>query len=564
MYRLVFFVSLLFLGWATIALGQSEKPPMREITTDEITRFINKPYEVKIDGYLEIVRKGDRVKVRDFFIDDVNFLTTTAKLVEDEVTATENILYLRDAKLSGKDVRRLILAALRWKVDKIEVEFCIIDGELNLWGVEFTKPISFEGTTFSEGVDFEFATFAESVDFDITTFSQSVSFFSATFLGASSSGRTSPTEISLGGISFDSATFSDVVWFSSATFKEKANFARVTFSGHANFSPGIFLAGANFYRATFKNGATLGASKFSGGSFSEATFSGDCNFYMATLSGVAFDLVSFLGKIDFDHADFKGVSFKAANFAGEISFQYCKFNDSSDFRWCFYPENAQIDFSGATGFAQMLNEWEYDPQFDSDKLWEVDELIEYIGNNRERRGLKGHFEYDETFYVALIQNYQGMGWLSQADDAYYTYRVERRKRRPNRLHGLAELVLLELPFGYGVKPLILLRSFLALWIPFSWFYVFCLRHRDEGTSPWRLFPLDRHKFAGFTWAFLHSFSILTPGLDLDSFAAPYLEKSPYRFNTKSSWVYYIQVTQRLLGWYLLALLFILFGKIWIR
>ena len=554
MCRLVFFVSLLFLAWATIAVGQSEEPPLREITTDEMTRFINKPYEVKIDAYLEIVRKGDRAKVRDFFIDWGNVLSTTAKLEENEVTATGNILYLRDAKLSGQDVRRLILAALRWQVDKIAVEFCVIDGELDLLGVEFTKPISFEGTTFSGRANFKSTTFSESVDFDITTFSQSVVFVGATF----------ETE----GISFDSATFSDVVWFNFATFKEKPNFARVTFSGHLNFSPGNFLAGADFYRATFKNGASFGASKFPEGSsfpegsFYEATFSGSSNFYQANLSGVAFDLVSFLGKIDFDYADLKGVSFREANFAGEISFKHCKFNDSSDFRWCLYPENAQIDFSDVTGFSQMSNEWEYDPQFDNDK----DEWIEPSDNNRDqkRRGLKGHFEYDETFYVALIQNYQGMGWLSQADDAYYTYRVEGRKRRPNRLHRLAELVLLELPFGYGVKPLILLRSFLVLWIPFSWFYVFCLRHRDEGTSPWRLFPLDRHKFAGFTWAFLHSFSILTPGLDLDSFAAPYLEKSPYRFNTKSSWVYYLQVTQRLLGWYLLALLFILFGKIWIR
>jgi len=555
---MVFFLSLLTIMWASSAVGQPEKPPMREITTDEITRFINKPYEVKIDGYLEIVRKGDRVKMRDFFIYDGNFLRTSAKLVEKEVTAAENILYLRDAKLSGKDVRRLILAALGWQVDKIAVEFCVIDGELKFWGVEFTKPISFEGTTFSEEADFAHTTFSDSVDFDITTFSQSVYFNSATF----SCVRTSPT----GAISFDSATFSDVVWFSYATFREKPNFARVTFSGRLFFTPGTFLAGADFYRATFKNGASFAGSNFSRGrmppSFFEATFSGSSHFYMANLSGVYFDSVSFLGKIDFDHADFEGVSFKDANFAGEISFKYCKFNDSSDFRWCLYPENFKVDFSGVTGFSNMLNEWEYDPQFDNDK----NGLIDYSGNNRDqnRRGLKGHFKYNETFYVALIQNYQGMGWLSQADDAYYTYRVERRKRRPNRLHRLAELVLLELPFGYGVKPLILLRSFLVLWIPFSWLYVFCLRHRDKGTSPWCLFPLDRHKFAGFTWAFLHSFSILTPGLDLDSFAAPYLEKSPYRFNTKSSWVYYIQVAQRLLGWYLLALLFILFGKIWIR
>ena len=56
-------------------------------------------------------------------------------------------------------------------------------------------------------------------------------------------------------------------------------------------------------------------------------------------------------------------------------------------------------------------------------------LIEWESNERKRQGLKEYLEYDETYYIALIKNYQDMGWLEEADDAYYTYRVEKRQAR---------------------------------------------------------------------------------------------------------------------------------------
>ena len=47
----------------------------------------------------------------------------------------------------------------------------------------------------------------------------------------------------------------------------------------------------------------------------------------------------------------------------------------------------------------------------------------------EQRELKNHLNYNESFYIALIKNYRDMGWFTEADDCYYTYRVEKRKHR---------------------------------------------------------------------------------------------------------------------------------------
>ena len=207
-----------------------------------------------------------------------------------------------------------------------------------------------------------------------------------------------------------------------------------------------------------------------------------------------------------------------------------------------------MNFSNVTGFSQMQFEWKYDSQWGT--------------RHRKNRGLKEHLEYNETFYIALIKNYQDMGWLSQAEDCYYTYRKEKRKRRANHLYSIAELVFLEATFGYGVKPFKLLGSFLFLWIPFSLFCIGFLRHKWTGKSLYG--AVVRDTLLVFIWALIHSINIMTPGIELHSLKDPFLRDSPYNFPEESKAVIWGQRLQQILGWYLLALFFIMFGKIWIR
>ena len=128
----------------------------------------------------------------------------------------------------------------------------------------------------------------------------------------------------------------------------------------------------------------------------------------------------------------------------------------------------------------------------------------------------------------------------------------------------AEYVLLEITFGYGVKPWKLLCSFLILWIPFSLYYAGFLRHPEKLPSRgiWLWNPF-RDWCRCISWAAIHSFNILTRGIDFE--ATRFIEASGYELvKAESKRVVWIQRLQQILGWYLLALFLIMFGKIWIR
>ena len=211
----------------------------------------------------------------------------------------------------------------------------------------------------------------------------------------------------------------------------------------------------DFYAVSFAKGANFSIASFSGArtSFLEAKISGG-SFYGTTFANsVVFESATFTDETIFHNTTFTGIThFKNATFSGDVNFTECQFEKLTDFRGCLYPETGQIDFSGTTEFSRLVNEWTYDPQFNTEN-----------NTDRKRRGLKGKFKFDETFFSALIRNYEGMGWLKKADDAYYTYRVEKRRRLKNWWRRWGEFIFLEFPFGYGVKPLFLIL-FGKIWI----------------------------------------------------------------------------------------------------
>ena len=215
---------------------------------------------------------------------------------------------------------------------------------------------------------------------------------------------------------FNDAKFFAKADFEDAQFSAKASFIGVEFYKFADFDSAEFLAKANFQAARFSTYAK----------FWKAHFSDVTNFSLVQFSGVA----------DFGEA---------------------KFKDASIFVACLYGR--PTNFRDVIGFSNMQMEWTYDPG----KFYFTKEKNE---KKAKRRGLKGHLEYSETFYIALIKNYREIGWLQEADDCYHTYRVEKRKER-SLCAGILEWQFLEATFGYGVKPWILLRTFLIFWIPFS-------------------------------------------------------------------------------------------------
>jgi hypothetical protein len=232
-----------------------------------------------------------------------------------------------------------------------------------------------------------------------------------------------------------------------------------------------------------------------------------------------------------------------------------------------------IKFANVTGFSNMQMEWNYSP----DKFGKEVEV-----KNMSRRGLKNHLNYNETFYIALIKNYRDMGWFSEADDCYYTYRAEKRKdllkklnnekkddgnnpttiiRWLNKTKTYGEYVLLDWTFGYGVKPSKIFRTFLIFWITFSFYYVGFLRSKYGEKLPWWKAWNPIYKPSRFAWALLYSLDKLTPAIKLDSLKS----LNPNVFIKQSSKrVIYVERLQNLLGWYWFALFLILFSRVWIR
>lgn len=347
-----------------------------------------------------------------------------------------------------------------------------------------------------------------------------------------------------GNLSFGGRIKQDA-YFVSSIFLGTVNFSGSTFNGQANFLGGVFPRGAIFDTVVFSSKAE----------FSDAKFMGDAHFVMTEfLDRSMFQMAMFSKEAFFiDTAFSEQAHFLRADFSGDTRFSLCRFEEGSNFLGCKYPENVKVSFHSVGGFSQMFMEWEGNADISETNS-------ETIG----RLGLKEHLEYNETFYSALIKNYKDIGWLNQADDAYYTYRREKRKRR-SALYSAAEFIFLEIPFGYGVKPLILLRSFLILWLAFGFYYVGFLRRKERWYSPYKCIRfLYRYGLPLVGWGIIHSLDNLTPGIDISSLSTMLLDRGVCVFNSKSRAVIVAESVQKLLGWYLIALFLVMFGKIWVR
>jgi len=465
-----------------------------------------------------------------------------------------------------------------------------VTGHVNFRGT--VKNATFIGVEFSGRVDFTDAIFSGSSFFagDRTTFVQCKFSDVAIFAGAK---------------------FQGIALFDGSEFHDTADFGKVQFLAFANFMFCKFLKWANFRDAKFSGEARFMEAKFS-------ELDGWAQFMDA----------EFLKHADFKHVVFyRDAFFYNVEFSGRTRFTWCKFMRISDFRGCLYPphgmllftasstycddldrrripdfqdfetnwiEEENIDlsiiekgkawqlvdrrnretfliqrdgseinvysvrgtvrFASVMGFHQMLIEWDYEPSYAA-----ADNPSEM-----QRRGLRGHLGYDEPFYVTLVSNCRAIGRHNQAQDIYYDYRKKRRKMRVGFFGKLSEFLFLEFSFGYGVKPWNLLRSFLVLWISFSLYYTGFIRRPENwflsGVQPWN--PL-RDRGRCLAWAIIHSFNILTPGIDLQSMR--YMKASRYELmKAQSKRVIWVQRAQQILGWYLLALFLILFGKLWIR
>lgn len=311
--------------------------------------------------------------------------------------------------------------------EQVRYNHVVIKGDLDLSAIASVSSkmkmpvnasIKITDSTIDGNVYFNNSLFWESVNFDRTTFEKCSAFKGSEFKGNSY---------------FRGAKFNGTTSFEEAAFSRNAEFWRSKFNGpayflNAKFNKDAFFIGTTFYRSAYFGNSTFnGDAYFDGSAFSEYTNFAKAIFNRAAYfsssnfdSDAYFWYSEFKGDAFFDSVTFtRGGNFNAVNFFGNASFNNCQ-------------------FSGDALFAQALFKSDLDLALAKyDKIY-----IRFANINK--------ISYEDTAYQLLIENFKKLGFIEDANNCYYQYRIERRSYIPI-IYRPVDWMLMAF-YGYGTKP----------------------------------------------------------------------------------------------------------------
>jgi uncharacterized protein YjbI with pentapeptide repeats len=254
-------------------------------------------------------------------------------------------------------------------------------------------------------------------------------------------------------INFEESAFAETATFSGARFAKPANFFGAKFNKRANFRGTEF----NLYQMTEQTRcADFRESSFVEADFSNAWFRGLVSFssgYTQFKDYVWFNNCKFDGTANFAEANFNNAYFNGAEFRGnaifpistfsEVHFEQSLFNEDADFTEAHFGKIANFKGSKLRGDA-LLNGVVFD------KVGAL-ELERSRFNNFYARWneINNALTYNNETYLYLVENYKRFGWFEDADNCYYSYRINYHINNPiRRLFDLAA----RFSYGYGLKP----------------------------------------------------------------------------------------------------------------
>ena len=323
---------------------------------------------------------------------------------------------LTEIEIEGKE-RRIVESP-------IKIRHSIIQGDVNFNPIYFNNTVKFINVTFNGRASFIYAVFNKQPDFQESTFKEEADFWHATFNKGAFFERAK-----IKSASFNNASFNKSAFFDFTTFDGLTTFRNAIFVEEAKFYASNFNDLTTFRNATFNNLAFFQLATFNGVViFKNATFNGYANFIRATFNKAEadFEFAKFMQTVNFYHTEFNSEAhFQNARFNDTTYFSLAKFKDRAYFTDASF--NDTVDFSEADIFLTMKINWSQ---------------------------LEGKLVYNGYFYQVLIRNFETLGQSEDANDAYYKYKVEKRKHMP--IFGLRrplEFIFLDLSCGYGVKPL---------------------------------------------------------------------------------------------------------------
>ncbi len=417
-------------------------------------------------------------------------------------------------------------------------------------GITFAKDAVFWGTTFGNA-SFEKAAFLGQADFANTSFGN-VCFSAASF--------DKPAV-------FDSALFRDNVSFEDAVFARDAFFNEALFMGDANFNYSDFASYSYFAAAQFFGDALFSDVDFSGAlNFSAATVAKRANFFQSRFQSPIFSDVVFSGPAQFGLTSFSGLSsFGGALFVDEAVFSLARFSDAAYFSGAEFQKDA---FFGLTKFQDMASfqsaRFEGDLNFKggsiSTMLLDKAEFCKrsrIILNDTDFARFKAHWNeieehvvWDQGAYLALVNNYHGLGWSADEDDCYYQYRGLNQDKKTWGWSKTIDL-LAWLSCGYGVRP-----SYAVAWSFLTILAFALLFWRGDGirrsAKPLNEAAEEDSVPERVTLRNALFFSTMV-----------FLSQGPIDFLPVGRYRYYV-ILEGISGWLLLALFLVTLGRVMIR
>jgi hypothetical protein len=300
--------------------------------------------------------------------------------------------------------------------------------------------------------------------------------------------------------------------------------------------------------------------------FSSANFSGRTNFFETQFNAASFSNSVFSGPVKFGLTRFLGLSsFGEAIFLGEASFILARFDDAADFTNAHFNDKALfglVKFEDITSFQSVTFDNELNlksAQISTMLLDKVNfkEDSKIILNDADFKrfkapwnDIKAYLVYDPGVYLALINNYRGLGWHNDEDDCYYRYRRLNQAEKGLEMSKAIDVVAW-LSCGYGVRP-----SYTVVWAILTILVFGFVFWKGDGirrsAKPLQgaveIDPVPER--AIFRNAIFFSTCI-------------FLSQGPIDFLPVGRHRYYV-IIEGILGWLLLALFLVTLGRIMIR
>ena len=302
--------------------------------------------------------------------------------------------------------------------ESVDCDNVSINGNLDLnKSISIVKsPIIIRDSYINGTLDFGNKHFENLIDFKNTTFIKCSTFASSFFEGPADFGQ---------------SKFSKEANFSNSNFSIGATFEDSQFYETANFVGSKFAGTANFMNSHFHNNSCFGNSEFDEAIYGGSVFKGLADFGQSNFSKEAtFSNSNFSIGATFEHSQFYDISyFVGSKFAGTANFMnshfhYNSYFGNSEFNEAIYSnsvfeKNASFFQSKFKGDAIFLNA-EFDNTLDL-RLTGYDKL--YIDWNKITT-LSYDNESGDASYQLLIENFKKLGFMDDADNCYYQFRVD--------------------------------------------------------------------------------------------------------------------------------------------